>query len=91
LRHKQPNTTAVREAYRKASLLGMDLDGLSDMNLVRSCATELRSVGNGKRAGFSASVCRRLRRLGVLNRRSLTLTESGLKLLKELEAEARTS
>ena len=48
MRHKQPDTLVVRETYQKARLLGMDLDDLSDMNLVRIYAAELRSMGSGK-------------------------------------------
>jgi len=85
LRHKQPDTLVVRETYQKARLLGMDLDDLSDMNLVRIYAAELRGIGNGKKVRFSSSIRRRLRLMGILKNRKLDLTPKGRELLDELE------
>lgn len=85
MRHKQPDTLVVRETYQKARLLGMDLDDLSDMNLVRIYAAELRGIGNGKKVRFSSSIRRRLRLMGILKNRKLDLTPKGRELLDELE------
>jgi len=87
MRHREANSNCVRETYETAMKLGIDLDDLSDLNLVRSFAVELRDVEIGKKVKFSSSIHRRLRRLGILNPRSLGLTEHGLQVLEELEAE----
>lgn len=89
MRHKQSDTGVIRETYRKATELGLNLDDISDTNLVRTFAEDLRKLGSGGKGKWaSSSVKHRLRKMGVLTPRSLTLTLKGEEFLTELEAEA---
>ncbi len=67
----------------KALSVGIDLESCSDRNLLLVYKEELWSLSSGKKAGFSASVSRRFRKMGILKIHELTLTEKGKKLLDE--------
>jgi len=87
MRHKPASSSGIEQTYKKAMELGIDIDVRSDENLIRVYASDLRKLESGGKGKWaSSSVKHRLRKMGVLTPRSLTLTESGLKLLDELEA-----
>ena len=85
MRGKQADTMAIQEIYEAARSKGLNLDSVSDENLIRSFAEELRLVGKGREVHLSASVRHKLRVMGLLS--DGRLTELGLKALEKVDDE----
>lgn len=87
MRHRQPNTHVIQETYRRAAMLGLDLEAESDLALFHFFKHELELIGRGEKVRLPGSARRRLGKLGLIARPGTSLTQKGHQVLEELEAE----